>query len=155
MSGSPASLHQVIESPEATRTTFDLSERPDYLNRSERTGSETALTASPESGFEHLVPSTSAPDVTELLSQNSDHPRPHPPHRESTTSYPQVIPPTRESRTLVSCLRTRPLAPPLMLGTGLMLRRVSEATLCLPAFIYRSSIRTGDQFDQDVRPKID
>ncbi|CAE6439286.1 unnamed protein product [Rhizoctonia solani] len=103
MSGSPASLHQVIESPEATRTTFDLSERPDYLNRSERTGSETALTASPESGFEHLVPSTSAPDVRELLSQNSDHPRPHPPHRESTTSYPQVIPPTRESRTLVLC----------------------------------------------------
>ncbi|CAE6409073.1 unnamed protein product [Rhizoctonia solani] len=95
MSSSPTSLNQVVESPAASRTLFDQS--PDYLDQSSRPGNETTLTASPESGFEHLAPSTSAPDLAELGN------RPHPPHRESTTSFPQVIPPRRESRTLVLC----------------------------------------------------
>ncbi|GAB1524336.1 hypothetical protein RhiTH_007489 [Rhizoctonia solani] len=103
MSGSPTSLHQVVDSPEATRDTFDVSGRPNYLNKGERTGSETALTASPESGFEHLVPSTSAPDIRQLINGDGGHSRPHAPQRESTVSFPQVIPDRHESRTLVLC----------------------------------------------------
>ncbi|KAJ1299796.1 hypothetical protein OPQ81_000695 [Rhizoctonia solani] len=99
MTSSPASLNQVIESPEASRTLFDQS--AGYIDRGARKGDETTLTASPEPEFEHLVPSSSAPDISELL--NSHASRPHQPHRESTTSFPQVIPPNHESRTLVLC----------------------------------------------------
>ncbi|KAF8751145.1 hypothetical protein RHS01_08813 [Rhizoctonia solani] len=122
MSGSPTSLHQVVDSPEATRDTFDVSGRPNYLNKGERTGSETALTASPESGFEHLVPSTSAPDIRQLINGDGGHSRPHAPQRESTVSFPQVIPDRHESRTLVSYLRIYALTVPLTLGIGLVLR---------------------------------
>ncbi|KAG8739291.1 hypothetical protein FRC11_000776, partial [Ceratobasidium sp. 423] len=129
MSASPTSLHQVIESPEACRTSFDLSQGSSYPDRR---GDETTLSASPESGFEHLAPSTSAPDITGLPSAHD--PRPHQPHRESTTSFPQIIPPRHESRTL---------------GKGLMLRWVSGVTLRSPTFIQHRSFSTGDSFDQD------
>ncbi|KEP46130.1 DUF2235 domain protein [Rhizoctonia solani 123E] len=99
MSSSPTSLNQVVESPEATKTSFDLPQG-DYVDRKKR-GDETTLTASPESGFEHLAPSASAPDISELVSNHA--PRPHQPHRESTTNFPQVIPPIHKSRTLVLC----------------------------------------------------
>ncbi|KAG8696704.1 hypothetical protein FRC11_000551, partial [Ceratobasidium sp. 423] len=98
MSASPTPLNQVMELPEASRTSFDLSQNTSY---SGRRGDETTLTASPESGFEHVAPSTSAPDIAELVDAHA--PRPHQPHRESTTSFPQVIPPAHESRTLVLC----------------------------------------------------
>ncbi|KAG8728112.1 hypothetical protein FRC11_011784, partial [Ceratobasidium sp. 423] len=96
MSASPTPLNQVVELPEASRTSFGLSQNTSY---SGRRGDETTLTASPESGFEHVA--TSAPDIAELVDAHA--PRPHQPHRESTTSFPQVIPPAHESRTLVLC----------------------------------------------------
>ncbi|KAL5633665.1 hypothetical protein ACGC1H_005769 [Rhizoctonia solani] len=99
MSSSPTSLNQVVESPEAIKTSFDLSQG-DYLDQKRR-GNETTLTASPESGFEHLAPSASAPDISELVSNRAR--RPYQPHHESTTSFPQVIPPNHKSRTLVLC----------------------------------------------------
>ncbi|CAE6400754.1 unnamed protein product [Rhizoctonia solani] len=101
MSSSPTSLNQVIESPEASKVSFDLSQDGGYLDRDKRKGNETTLTASPEPGFEYLASSASAPDISELVTTQPT--RPHQPHRESTTSFPQVIPPTHESRTLVLC----------------------------------------------------
>ncbi|CUA71469.1 hypothetical protein RSOLAG22IIIB_09587 [Rhizoctonia solani] len=101
MSSSPTSLNQVIESPEASKVSFDLSQDGGYLDRDKRKGNETTLTASPEPGFEYLASSASAPDISELVTTQPT--RPHQPHRESTTSFPQVIPSTHESRTLVLC----------------------------------------------------
>jgi hypothetical protein len=99
--------NEVVESPAPLAETLH---RSPLLNRNfnERSGDSTTLPASPASGsFEPLTPpgvtwhsSVSAPDVTGALRPHAEHR--HPLRRDSSTNFPQVIPPKRENRTLVS-----------------------------------------------------